>query len=165
MNKDIFFYSNHCEYCKEILNYMTQHNLKPLFLHVCVDNPRYRLPDFVDRVPLIYTKTQHVLTDQSITDYLDDHRPKAKDIEPFSLMQGTANYSDMFSFLDSSEEGVVKGYTYLGSDQPIPMVAEEVERGNSSKAKFDSAVLEKYMAERDNDIKRIIGNGNPIMRF
>lgn len=163
MLKDLLFYSSYCDFCTSILDYITKKNLKHEFMLVCVDNDRYRLPEFVDRVPLIFTRTKHVLVDQSIQDYLQEITPTVRDIEPFSLAQGTGNYSDMFSFLDSADEGVTKGYTYLGAEQQISYIPEEGDK--NAKNKFDSSVLERYMAERDSDIKKIIGQGNPMLRI
>jgi hypothetical protein len=70
----------------------------------------------------------------------------------------------MFSFLDSAEEGLNKAYTYLGNDNGrIPMVPEDSNGGGgtSGKSKLDSSLLEKYMAERDSDLKVIKAAQNP----
>lgn len=164
--KDIVFFSNYCDFSKEIINLLVRKNMKEQFLFVCVDANKYQLPDFVDRVPLLYTKSKHVLVDQSIMDYIEDISPKPKDIEPFSIMQGTGNYSDMFSFIDSVDEGVTKGYTYLtGNHDKIMLVPDDTSDKNGTKSKFDSSSFDKYLQDRDNDIKKIMGSGNPAVRF
>lgn len=164
--KDIVFYSNYCDFSKEILNLLVRKNIKDNFLFVCVDNNKYQLPNFVDRVPLLFTTSKHVLVDQSIMDYIEEVSPQSKDIEPFSIMQGTGNYSDMFSFIDSCEEGLTKGYTYLGNDDSrIMFVPEKDTESTNNKVKFDSSMYDKYLQDREADIKKIIGPANPGVRF
>lgn len=163
-NKDILFFSNYCEYSKEVLNALHKKAIKQDFTVVCVDNAKFRLPEFVTCVPLIFTTRREILVDDRITEYLDELVPPTRDIEPFSLQQGAGNYSDVFSFLDSAEEGLNKAYTYLGNDTSrISMVPEDSNGGGggSGKSKLDSSLLEKYMAERDSDLKTIKAAQNP----
>lgn len=156
--KDILFYSNFCEYSKEILGIIAKKTIRNDFVLVCVDNRASNLPSFVDRVPLIFTVNTEVIIDEGIKKYFDTKYPSGNaELEPFSIMSasGKSNYSDAFSYIeDGSETDFVKGYTYLnGNPSGITTISEDTE--GSKKSKIDSSVLEKYMAERDMDLKQI----------
>jgi hypothetical protein len=73
MNKDILFYSNFCEYSKHILVLVQKKDCRDSFVMVCVDNPavRNRLPVEVDKVPMIITKTKHVISGDNIVKYIE----------------------------------------------------------------------------------------------
>lgn len=148
--KDVLFFSNFCEYSTEILNLIVKKNAKPDFVMVCVDSNKYQLPNFVDRVPLIYTKNDELVYDDSIIKYLEMLYPnEVVEIMPWSLQQPT-NYSNQFSFLlDDTIDMQNKGYTMLGYDQKIATTADDSD--TSKKGKFDSSQMDKYMQEREAD--------------
>ena len=74
MHRHVLFYSNYCSYSKEIINSILQKNLRHLFVLVCVDNKRaaVQLPDFVDRVPLVFTVDRRILTDDAVQAFIDN---------------------------------------------------------------------------------------------
>ena len=148
--KDILFYSNYCEYCNEILSQIVKKNAKQEFVLVCVDSNKYQLPNFVDRVPLIYTKNDEMVYDDSIIKYLEMLFPnETEEILPWSLQQ-SANYSNQFSFLlEDSADMQNKGYTMLGYDQKITTTVDDSD--SSKKGKFDSSQMDKYMQAREAD--------------
>jgi hypothetical protein len=165
-SKDVLFFSNFCDYSKEIVNLLIKKNIKQNFVLICVDSSKYKLPDFVDRVPIIYTHNGEVLYDETIVKYIEAISPKNESILPFSLHQ-SANYSDNFSFLDDSDELSNKGYTMVGFDQRI-MAAPDDDASDNSKNKFDTAVLDQYMQARDSDtqaFKKTMNNGESFVRF
>lgn len=53
---------------------MLKKNLRHLFVLVCVDNKRItgQLPDFVDRVPLVFTVDHRILTDDAVGSFIDN---------------------------------------------------------------------------------------------
>lgn len=156
--KDILFFSNYCDYCTDLLNTLIKKNIKTEFMLVCVDNNRYNLPAFVDRVPIIFTRNDDILYDESIMKYIEGKYPtESMEISPFSLHQ--PSYGNHFSFLEETNEMHTKGYTILGMDQKI---SSPVENEDSKKGKFDSSVLDKYLQSRDMDeqnFKRIMNGG------
>lgn len=157
--KDVIFLSNFCEYSNEILNLIVKKNAKPDFVVICVDNNRYQLPNFVDKVPLIYTKNDEIVYDDSIIKYLEMLYPtETEEIMPWSIQQ-PSNYSNQFSFLlDDSADLQNKGYTILGYDQRISTTIEDSD--TSKKGKFDSSQMDKYMQERENDEQNFKRNMN-----
>lgn len=154
--KDILFYSNFCEYSNDVLNTIIRKNVTPEFMLVCIDSNKYSLPSFVDRVPLIFTKEGRVLMDDDIIRYLDELYPSVtEEIMPFSL--SAHDYTNPFSFLDGEDVSLAKGYTMLDQENKI-MMRPEMTSGKgqdeeSKKSKFDSAVLDKFVAARDSDLQ------------
>lgn len=159
VSKDILFFSNFCDYSKEILNLLIRKNMKQAFMTVCVDTNKYKLPDFIDRVPLIYTRNGEVLYDETIVQYIEAVAPKEDDILPFSLQEPNG-YSDQFSFLENTMDTGNKGYTMLGYEQRIMAPADDENKDNG-KSRFDASLLDQYMQERDNDIKQLKKNMGP----
>lgn len=132
MNRHVLFYSNYCRYSRDVLEAVTNHGLRDLFVLVCVDR-RTQLPDFVDRVPLIYTLDGQALADDAVAafvgrlaDYLrpardaagsqqaraDDQQhataptggAAAEDVSPWSNVEmgSKGGISDKFSFLEDA---------------------------------------------------------------
>lgn len=161
--KDILFFSNFCDYSNDILNMMVKKNVKNEFMLVCVDNSKFQLPQFVDRVPIIYTKRDELIYDDSIIKYIEELAQAVgvdltEDIQPWSLQQ-PSNYTSQFSFLmDESSDSLNKGYTMLGYDQKITISQEEADV--SKKDKFDSSQMDKYMQDRKADEERFKKNIN-----
>lgn len=157
--KDILFFSNFCDYCNDLIGLIVKKNLKNEFMMVCIDNNKYQLPYFVDRVPIIFTRSGEILYDESITNYIEhSFQVENQEIAPFSLH--TTNYSTSFSFIDDSASDMPnKAYTTLGHDQQIITASEESSNG-AKPNKFDTSVLDKYMQEREADaasFKKIMG--------
>ena len=166
--KDILFFSSYCDYSNDILNMMVKKNVKNDFMLVCVDNSKFQLPQFVDRVPIIFTKRDELIYDDSIIKYIEETSQSGievvEDIQPWSIQQ-PSNYTNQFSFLmDESCDNQNKGYTMLGYDQKITIPQEDTDV--SKKDRFDSSQMDKYMQERKADeesFKKSI-NGDNVFR-
>ena len=52
-NKNILFYSNYCEHCKELLIKINNFKLKEDIQLNCVDTNRKNLPAFIKSVPTL----------------------------------------------------------------------------------------------------------------
>jgi hypothetical protein len=135
---------------------------------VCVDNSKYKLPDFVDRVPIIYTTDGDILYDDYVSQFLESASSSVEDIQPFALQQ-SVNYSDNYSFLDDSIDPSVseanKAYTIIGADQNMMSVPEITE---NTKAGFDNSLFDRYVQTRDEDdlrIKKSINSGEKYGRL
>jgi hypothetical protein len=73
MQRHVLFYSNYCSYSKEVINSILQKNLRHLFVLVCTDlRAASLLPDFVDRVPLVFTVDRRILTDAAVQAFVDN---------------------------------------------------------------------------------------------
>ena len=69
--KSVLFYSQYCEFCNEVLRLITKKNLRAMFAMVCVDQNRYQIPRFIDRVPMILTPDKRLLSDGDVFAYLE----------------------------------------------------------------------------------------------
>jgi hypothetical protein len=164
MQKDILFFSNLCDFCREILSLLTKHGLKDNFMMVCVDNKSLKLPPFVDRVPLIYTTQKKLYADENLVDYVKSKFVESS-LQPYTLVGGnTGSYSESFSFIEESHcdgiEDSSRNYNLLGIDQTIYTPDGEDANGSSANGggrRGDNKVLDRYMADRDADIQKIFG--------
>lgn len=157
MQKDILFYSNLCEYCKEILATLVKNNLRDYFMLVNIDNRSYKLPPFVDRVPLIYTTQRKVFADENLLNYIQS-KIVSSTLQPYALVGTNTNaYSENFSFIEDSDnviEDSSRNYNLVGSEHQKIYAPTEDDSNN----KGTPQILEKFMAERDSDIEKIFGN-------
>lgn len=165
--KDLLFFSNFCDYSKDVINFITKKNIREKFMFVCVDNRSLALPPFVDRVPMLMTVNKQVLCEDEMMSYIELLCPAAEvELKPFALVSGGGSkymFTDTFGSLE--EERVTdrtQRFTFLGDNPDITMFpSAKSESSEKGKAKFDSSVLEKYMAERDNDIKNLKASLGP----
>lgn len=159
MQKDILFYSNLCDFSKEVVHTITKYQIKERFMFVCVDNKSLKLPPFVDRVPLIYTVSKKLFADDNLMNYIKS-MVESTSLQPYALVGSNTNtYSENFSFLDNDDgitEDCSRNYNYLGMEQKIYAVEDNDEGNKDDKSKL----LEAYMANRANDIQKIFGNTN-----
>ena len=161
MTKDIFFYSNFCQFSKDVMGIMTKHNIYDQFILVCVDNKKYKIPQFIDRVPSILKQAGEVFTDEELYKYLESKYKSThsvtEDISPTLSLYGNSLYSSSFSPIDGTEEEDNPNFLNLGRDQRMISVANETNPSSGSKkAENDSTVAyEQLMASRTNDDKFI----------
>lgn len=161
VKRDIVFYSNHCNFSRQVLQIINEQHLKERFLVVCIDNKNLKLPPFVDRVPLVYTTQKKLYADENLMNYIKSYI-QSNTLQPYALVgTNTSSYTDNYSFLSESEAQLgdsSRNFNILGFEQPIYAPKEDEGQKNNS--------LEKYMAERDADIQKIMGrkpNGNGML--
>ena len=77
MDKDIIFFSNFCDYSKEILGKIEEYKLQDKIVSVCVDDENIKLPPFLEAVPTIYLqKSISIIVDDDIVSYLENQKPQ-----------------------------------------------------------------------------------------
>lgn len=160
LEKDLLFYSSYCDYSKIVLQTLEKNDGLSNFTLICIDTvSSSKLPIFVDRVPLIYTIRNDVLTDETVMKYiLNMKNTSNEDIKPYSITTLQNSFSTEYSYLEDGTDDIEvkdKKFTFLGESQIIETMKEE-ERSN--KMSFSSQ-LESYIAERDKDITKIIDSG------
>jgi hypothetical protein len=146
--------------------------VQDMFMFVSIHNAKYKLPPFVDRVPLIYLKeSQEVIVDEDIsrfvTKLLNAGASKMKkadtasasadaNVEYAPLLDMTKGFTDNFSFLSGPDETQSKNYVYLQDDN-VPKNIEQFGEGKStnSKSKFDEGSYDKFLSQRDLDIVKL----------
>jgi len=152
MGKNIIFYSNYCEYSKEILDKLRNGNILDNMIEVCVDDNNIRLPPFVTAVPTIYlTDKQSIVVDENILEWIDSLAPKAPMQELGAYMSG--GLGDGFAFLeDGADNSALSTLTFLDQDVSIPTpndanlkqrTMEDMEKERSMDMKMNSDNLPK----------------------
>lgn len=127
---------------------------------VSVDNRNLQLPPFVDRVPLLYTNTKKLIADENLLNYIKSFVSMST-LQPYALVgANTTAYTDNYSFLQETESELgdsSRNFNILGFEQPIYVSKEEDNNSNMN------ASLEKYMADRDADLQKILGTKRAIL--
>jgi hypothetical protein len=170
---NILFFSPGCEYSREIVGLINANQLRNKFLMVDVSIKQYKVPDFVDRVPMILIKASNQLViDENLPVYINTLVSASA-----SCAQGvgleTIAMSDMggrggFSFLDGAGGGGGGGGNYetigplagpLGPTGPMQGPGLRGAPGDSlpsidtsKQARLDPSDFERFTAQRDMDL-------------
>lgn len=170
MNKDMFFYSNFCDHCKEAIHAINKKNMRSQFVFVCVDTQKYKLPACVTHVPTIITRQKDVLTDGHIAQYIEKlfTSEQTLEISPYAIAS-QSGYSSSYTWLTESgydnegnlslkNDDAAKGYVMIGAEPHI--FAPKEAESTSKSSKFDDSMYEKYVNSRaaeDEALKRQMG--------
>lgn len=132
MSKDIIFYSNFCNYSKEILTQISKTTLNDKMTYICVDDRNINLPPFVQAVPTIYLiNEQKVIVDEAIVPWIKSKTQPTQTDEIGSYFGGDS-FSSSFSNLDDSQDkSFTNEFTYL--DTPIESINTPQESTDSNK--------------------------------
>ena len=132
MSKDIIFYSNFCNYSKEILTQISKTTLNDKMTYICVDDRNITLPPFVQAVPTIYLiNEQKVIVDEAIVPWIKSKTQPTQTDEIGSYFGGDS-FSSSFSNLDDSQDkSFTNEFTYL--DTPIESINTPQESTDSNK--------------------------------
>lgn len=163
---NLFFYSNRCTFSKTLMEAINSKNLTDFFVFVCVDNPQYKLPKFVDRTPLLYTTNQNIIVDDALESLIlnmgnntvdpraSNRQQEQNEVEALELMN-PEGISDAFSFVTDDDSGVQnKNYIFITSYDSKPSPQDQIPQTNTqqSKQKFDEKLFDEYKNQRANDI-------------
>lgn len=167
-NKDILFYSNYCDFSKEIVTLITKKNLRGSILLVCIDTTKYKIPACIDRVPSMLSADRETLyIEDDLVQYIESKaksaHPEAESIQTFSW-EGGNNYSESFSFVNEDINGNMtnKGYTFLEEYMPSNASNLKDDDDKMRQSKFDISIYDSYISSRNRDeeqIKKAL-NGN-----
>ena len=152
-NKDVLFYSRFCQYSKDVINHIIKKDMKNMFVFVCVDTNKGKLPPQVDRVPALYlTKEGRLLFEDNIIECINSFD---EDISP--LEQPSSAFSDNFSFISDdtmiqNSSTVAKNFAIFGQEQRIHCPDEDSGKGDNEHS------LERYTNQRENDMKSLFSD-------
>lgn len=155
----ILFFSNFCNYSKDVVGVITRKNIRNAFVFVCVDTVR-PIPPFVTCVPLITSRTNKAMyVDEQIMELLDHI---AKSMYPPTQIEAM-NSMSAFSADNTESEfesfGQDNGnFSMLDMDHFRINTINEDEEVKCKRA--DSSQLEQFIAQRDSDVKRVSDRPN-----
>lgn len=143
--KDIIFYSNYCNYCKTVINKINNiPNSKHNLIYVCIDENKFKLPNFVKAVPTIYlSKDKKILVDESIEEWIENLiKPKNENLELDAYFNSCNTFSSTFSSLDegANDNPNISAFSFL--DEKI--ISIDTPENNSNKTKS----LDQLKSER-----------------
>lgn len=105
MSKPTLFYSNYCDYSKNLLTKILKNNIRELFIVICIDDKSV-LPN-IDRVPILIHENKS-LSDEGLFNYIEsviDKRNKVtqESIQPFTMTEMGNTLSDQYSYIEGVE--------------------------------------------------------------
>ena len=148
----ILFISNKCDHCRELLTIINNmKNTKVEIQVVNIKNMNGKLPEFIDRVPLLLLQNEgKVIHDEELFEFVKSNE---KTVEPFMINEMNG-LSDRYSFMEDKQ--LDHGYVFLDRGEPLITNNENVSEERSKILNYDS-----YMEQRDKDIKNIFKDQNP----
>jgi hypothetical protein len=160
MSKTLIFYSNYCQYSKNLINEITKANIREEFLLVCIDSNSYNIPKFVTKVPMLFSKNENrIYVEDEIVDYINklssskNSSSRNNDVQYYSQVEMGGEFSDNFAFLN--DENQARSFVFLNDDNTFNdnRIKETSSRvvDDSQSNKLDSSDIEKYMMKRDAD--------------
>ena len=108
LDKHVLFFSNRCQFSKEVLGMLHATNTRSQYVLVCIEKCN-NVPEFVDCVPLLLTKDSRILTEDSVygfvktvagtttTTVIPDNN---NDGDMMSAYEFAHDISDKYSFVD-----------------------------------------------------------------
>tara|TARA_B110000037_G_scaffold171240_1_gene194337 strand:- start:2311 stop:2724 length:414 start_codon:yes stop_codon:yes gene_type:complete len=129
-------------------------NMKVEIQVVNIKNMSGKIPDFIDRVPLLLIQNERkIIHDEELFDFIKSNE---KTIEPFMINE-MIGLSDRYSFMEDKQ--LDHGYVFLDRGDQLITNNENVSDETSKIINYDL-----YMEERDKDIKNIFKNQNPAIQ-
>lgn len=167
--KDILFYSNYCNYCKQFNDNLNKYQDIKNKLHLfCIDNNREKVPTIIKSVPSILTKEKKILTGKDVFNWFEQqqqHQQKEID-DPLAWHNnemGSA-FSDHYSFLeaDTAAEGlggnsIAHSFSFLNSNLNSNIsnggINTPQEKNNNQKDILTKR-MESLMEKRDSELPK-----------
>lgn len=154
--ENILFYSGKCEYSSQILALITNNNIRDKFVFISIDNNEYKLPTFVDRVPMILIKNKNELViDEHLPIYIETLVDKVSETQQpssiLSLSDLGHGFSDNYSFLGGNEHANPKNFVFVNQDENTHASSASASAAAAKNNKFDSSEYEKFTSQRDLD--------------
>lgn len=151
MDKNILFYSNHCQHSKELLRNINQNSIKDKLIYVCVDDANINIPPFIKVVPTLYlVNNKSILTNNELLGWINQFNKK--DSEDILAYNGDnmSSLSTNFSFLDESSSLSSNKYTFLNESNTIN-TPKELSSDNQQSDSGLTKDFERLQQMRNND--------------
>ena len=118
--KNILFYSNNCNYSKEVIKKISESSIKDNLIYVSVDDQNIKLPDFLTAVPTIYlVESKKILMDEEIINWIQQQNISTQtNNNELQAYFGECNscFGNNFCNIDNSDrKPFISNYTFLDS--------------------------------------------------
>lgn len=163
----VMFFSNYCNFSKDVISDITKKSLRDAFVFVCVDQAQHQLPAFVDRVPFVCNlATKQCYVDADIDVLLQSLRASANTGtfgQPFSYNEcDVSDFECISGGGDSDVNPVTQSDTNMLDMNMYRISCQSEDDSGKSKNKASSSeMLDKYTAERERDQQRILATMQP----
>jgi hypothetical protein len=105
LTKPVIFYSSFCEHSNHLLTTLVKKNLREKFILVNVDKYAQKLPQCVDRVPLLMTPEKKTFSDDVLFEFVES----LVDTNSVCDYDGGASMGECFSYIDNDGGSGVMG--------------------------------------------------------
>lgn len=167
IEKHLLFYSNYCQFCKEIVDLVDKLRTRSLYLMICVDNNRTNIPKFVDCVPLIYTTDKRILKDEFVFEFVNYKKTDLSNNNtdfpvPLDSRNKKCDFSNSYSFVDDLEvdsnnkANMESQSSHMFRNQSIQQNTHHIiasHSGRSDQNDPTQKTMENLMSERDSDLQ------------
>lgn len=178
-SNDLLFYSKRCPHSIQLMQAIHSHDkLRGHFKEVCIDNPKYAIPPFVDRVPLIYLMaTKTAIVDEAVDEYLQyivSSKSKGQgggqgqgpvELTGYNEVIGdNKGLSDHYGFINESDNLNMLNtrYEYINGDNISREALRQQEPQQSldsmnvnRQTRFDENQYKDFLEKRDSDISDV----------
>lgn len=164
----MLFYSNLCEFSKEVVALVLKKDMRNMFMLVCIDSGKYTIPPVITKVPSILNAARtQVYTDGDIIQYIEQKSEVVTPKQDLQTFAWEGNGFSEYATIQEEDAGNItsKGYTYL-SDYSTGVTASTFQDENDKllkQAKFDSSSYDSFIAVRNRDeehIKKVLQRNN-----
>ena len=168
MNTDcLLYFSSRCKPSVELLSYIEKNGIADRFLLINVDNPKFQIPPFVDRVPLLYRRSDRsVIVEDALETFI---KTFGQPVPPVEQQYNVNCYNevvggDNYGFIDESVNKQVyssgHAYDYISNADSVSNTADSVNGSLASEnvnkgSRFDENSYKEYLMKRDMDISQI----------
>jgi hypothetical protein len=157
-NKPILFYSNYCQYSREILSILQKYNILDKVVLINISTGKYKIPSVISKVPSLYVN-KNILSDSDLENFITNN-----------LINSNNEKIEAF-FPSEMNSGIGYSYSYLGdegSEAPdnIKNSLMYIDEINNNKINTpdendflsnDSTVnMNKFKEQRELDIQKIL---------
>lgn len=164
MSELVLFFSDRCEYSREVISFIKSNSLDSFFIFVNIDNTSVKLPSFVEAVPLIFNKEKtKIYLEDEIDELLKELKGRAKISSVMSASDQLKGVTDKFSFIvDDNENSAMnsRGYNMLNNSSGDLLTPQLTSSEGGSK--FDEKHYNNYLSQRDNDIASLFPRQNNV---
>jgi hypothetical protein len=154
IDKPILFYSNYCQYSREILNTLQKYNILDKIVLINISTGKYKIPSIIIKVPSLYVK-KNVLCDSDLENFITNNLINSgnENIEAFFPSEMNSGIGYSYSYLGDGDDNIKNSLMYIDEINNNKITTPDENDFLSS----DSTVnMNKFKEQRELDIQKIL---------